>query len=348
MASFVKYTLAELAEKLGVELHGDAGYTVSRIATLANAEPDSITFMADPRYRKYLTESRAGAVILHPAEVQHCAGNALLSPNPYLSYAQLTALFAPGDDGQADRIHHTASVHPEARLGKRVSLGANVVIGAGCEIGDGVTIGAGSVIGGEVMIGRDTRLHANVTVYHGCRIGQRSTIHSGAVIGSDGFGFANAGGQWIKIHQLGRVLIGDDVEIGANTTIDRGAIEDTVIGDNVIIDNLVQVAHNVHIGDHSAIAGCVGIAGSAEIGKHCAFGGGAGILGHLTIADGVTVTAMSLVTNSIREPGTYSAGTPLEPKPQWQKNYVRFKQLDDMARRLKALEKQIQKLTEEG
>ncbi|MCW8829123.1 MAG: UDP-3-O-(3-hydroxymyristoyl)glucosamine N-acyltransferase [Gammaproteobacteria bacterium] len=343
-----RYTLGELANRLGLELQGDAQYTVSRIATLVNAGPDSISFMADARYRKYLAETRAGAVILHPGEKEYCPGNALLSDNPYLSYAQLSALFASTPDSDTDLVHQSASIDPGARLGKGVRLGAHAVIGKGCLVGDGVSIGAGSVIGENVQIGDNTVIHGNATVYHDCRIGQRVVVHAGAVIGSDGFGFANDQGNWIKIHQLGRVIVGNDVEIGANTTIDRGAIEDTVIGDNVIIDNLVQVAHNVRIGDHSAVAGCVGIAGSAEIGKHCAFGGGAGILGHLSITDGVTVTAMSLVTNSIEAAGVYSSGTPLEPKSRWQKNYVRFKQLDEMARRVKALEKQIQKLTEEG
>jgi len=343
----VRYTLEELAQKLGIRFHGEADTVIEGVSTLGNARAATITFLTHPRYRKHLADTRAAAVILKPEELAHCPVNALLSDNPYLTYAHVSALFAP-DYGEATAIAPGAVVHESARLGKGVCIGANAVISGGVTLGDGVRIGAGCVIGNNSRVGAGTELKANVTVYHECVIGARTLIHSGAVIGADGFGFANDKGRWVKIHQLGRVVVGDDVEIGANTTIDRGAIEDTVIGNNVIIDNLVQVAHNVHIGDHSAVAGCVGIAGSAEIGKHCAFGGGAGILGHLSIADGVTVTAMSLVTNSIKEAGVYSAGTPLEPKSQWQKNYVRFKQLDDMARRLKALEKEIQKLTEEG
>lgn len=343
----MRYTLEQLADKLGVRFHGKAETLIEGVSSLGNARAGTITFLTNPRYRKHLADTPAAAVILKPEELEHCPVGALLSDNPYLTYAHASALFAP-DYRLPVGLEPSAVVHPDARLGEGVTIGANAVVQAGAVLGDGVRIGAGCVVAHHARIGADSQLKANVTVYHDCEIGERAVIHSGAVIGADGFGFANDKGRWVKIHQLGRVVIGDDVEIGANTTIDRGAIEDTVIGNNVIIDNLVQVAHNVHIGDHSAIAGCVGIAGSAVIGKHCAFGGGAGILGHLEIADGVTVTAMSLVTNSIKEPGVYSSGTPLEPKSQWQKNYVRFKQLDDMARRVKALEKQIQKLTEEG
>lgn len=343
----MRYTLGELAQKLGVRFHGDAECEINGVTTLTDAHSGAITFLTNPRYRKYLSNTRAAAVILKPDELEHCPVNALLSDNPYLTYAHVSALFAPAYPQQLP-VAPSAVVHDSASLGDGVLIGDNAVIGAGVVLGEGVSIGPGCVVANNSRIGAYSSLKANVTVYHDCSIGERCIIHSGTVIGSDGFGFANDKGNWVKIHQLGRVVIGDDVEIGANTTIDRGAIEDTVIGNNVIIDNLVQVAHNVRIGDHSAVAGCVGIAGSAEIGKRCAFGGGAGILGHLQIADGVTVTAMSLVTNSIKEPGVYSAGTPLEPKSHWQKNYVRFKQLDEMARRIKALEKQLQELKEEG
>lgn len=343
----MRYTLGELAQKLGIRFHGDAACEIDGVTTLTNARSGAITFLTNPRYRKYLSNTRAAAVILKPEELEHCPVNALLSDNPYLTYAHISTLFV-AEYPAGVPIAPSAVIHESAKLGVEVSVGPNAVIAEGVVIGDGVSIGPGCAVGPNSRIGAGSVLNANVTVYHDCVIGERAIIHSGAVIGSDGFGFANDKGKWVKIHQLGRVLIGDDVEIGANTTIDRGAIEDTVIGNNVIIDNLVQVAHNVRIGDHSALAGCVGIAGSAEIGKHCAFGGGVGILGHLEISDGVTVTAMSLVTNSIKEPGVYSAGTPLESKSHWQKNYVRFKQLDEMARRIKALEKQLQKLTEEG
>lgn len=336
----MRYKLGQLAEKLGLELAGDAQREVVRIATLGSAGPDDITFFSDSRYRKQLMATRAGAVIVPPSEREHCPVDALISDNPYLSYAELSALFAPQPE-EAQLIHETAVIHDHASIGRGVRIGANAVIGSGSVVGDDVTIGAGSVIGEHCIIGNHSRLHANVTIYHDCQIGQRTIVHSGAVIGSDGFGFANDKGHWIKIHQLGRVIIGNDVEVGANTSIDRGAIEDTVIGDGVKLDNQIQIAHNVRVGENTAMAGCVGVAGSAEIGANCAIGGGAGILGHLSISDGVTVTAMSLVPNSIKEPGVYSAGTPLEPKGEWQKNYVRFKQLDDMARRIKKLEKAL-------
>ena len=342
------YTLGQLAEKLGVILEGDADCEIVRIATLTNATPDSITFLSDSRYRKYLDNCQAGAVILRESEREYYSGNALISANPYLTYATLTALFAPQPADDEVLIHGTAVVHPDAKLGQGVRLAAHAVVGRAAEIGDGVSVGAGSVIGEGASIGKDSILHANVTIYHDCVVGERAVIHSGAVIGSDGFGFANDKGQWIKIYQLGRVIIGNDVEIGANTSIDRGAIEDTVISDGVKLDNQIQVAHNVKIGKNTAMAGCVGIAGSADIGANCAIGGGVGILGHLKIADGVTVTAMSLVPNSINESGVYSSGTPLEPKAHWQKNYVRFKQLDHMAKRLRQLEKALDEKTKEG
>ncbi len=325
----MEYTLAEIAQHIDARLVGEASLSVSGVSSLESPRAGTIGFLTQSRYRKYLDNTPAVAVILREADLEYCPVAALVCDNPYAAYARLTALFAPSSSGES-AIHPSAIIDPSAELGEGVMVGANAVIAAG------VRIGAGS------------RIYPNVSIYHDCIVGKNAVIHSGAVIGSDGFGFANEGGRWIKIHQLGRVVIGDDVEIGANTSIDRGAIEDTVIGNNVIIDNQVQVAHNVRIGDYTAIAGCVGIAGSAVIGKHCALGGGAGILGHLQIADGVTVTAMSLVTNSIKQPGVYSAGTPLEPKAQWQKNFVRFKQLDDMSRRIRSLEKEIKKLTEEG
>lgn len=342
------YTLSQLAELLELRLDGDGDCTVERIATLGNATPGSISFLADPRYRKHLQDCRASAVIIPASEREHCPVNALISDNPYLSYARASALFAPQPEAEGELLDPSATIHPQATVGAGVRVGPQAVIARGAVLDDGVTVGAGAVIGENSVIGADSLIHANVTIYHDCRIGKRAVIHSGAVIGSDGFGFANDNGQWVKIHQLGRVVIGDDVEIGANTSIDRGAIEDTLIADGVKLDNQIQVAHNVRIGKHTAMAGCVGIAGSAEIGEHCAIGGGVGILGHLKIADQVTVTAMSLVPNSINKAGVYSAGTPLEPKAQWQKNYVRFKQLDDMARRIKKLEKALAEKTDKG
>jgi UDP-3-O-[3-hydroxymyristoyl] glucosamine N-acyltransferase len=343
----LQYTLGQLAEELGLRVEGDASHVIHRIATLAKADVDSISFLADSRYRKYLQGNKAGAVILRETDRPHFAGNALISDNPYLSYARLSALFTPVH-GDEPLLHERAVIHPDAVLGSNVRIGANAVIAKGVQLADNVIIGPGSVIGEGSEVGKGSLIHANVSIYHDCHIGERAVIHSGAVIGSDGFGFANEKGEWVKIHQLGRVIIGNDVEIGANTSIDRGAIEDTVIGNGVKLDNQIQIAHNVSVGNHTAMAGCVGVAGSADIGANCAIGGGVGILGHLKIVDGVTITAMSLVPGSIKESGVYSAGTPLEPKAQWQKNYIRFKQLDDMARRIKTLEKALAEKTKEG
>lgn len=325
----MEYTLGDIAQRIGARLEGDAAIRIKGVSALESPQLDTIGFLTHPRYRKYLSKTCVAAVILREDDVEHCSVASLVCDNPYATYARATALFAPTVE-TAERYHPTAIIDPSATLGEGVTVGAHAVIGAG------VTIGAGGCI------------HPNVTIYHDCVVGNNAVIHSGVVIGSDGFGFANDNGRWIKIYQLGRVIIGDDVEVGANTSIDRGAIDDTIIGNNVIIDNQVQIAHNVRIGDFTAVAGCVGIAGSAVIGKYCALGGGVGILGHLEIVDGVTVTAMSLVTGSIRQPGVYSAGTPLEPKAKWQKNYIRFKQLDDMSRRIKTLEKELMKLTDKG
>lgn len=340
-------TLQELAERVGARVVGNADTRIDGVGTLTHATADQITFLSNPRYRKYLEDTTAGAVILSESDLPFCRVNALVVPDPYLAYARIAACFVP-DTRDNQGIHPTAVIGAGARIDQTATVGPHSVIGASVVVGAGAVIGPGCVVQRDVEIGPDSRLVANVTVYYGCRIGSRVLVHAGAVIGSDGFGFANDKGAWIKIPQLGRVIIGNDVEIGANTTIDRGAVEDTVIEDGVILDNLIQVAHNVRIGAHSAMAGCVGVAGSAVIGKHCAIGGGAGILGHLAIADGVTVTAMSLVTKSINERGVYSSGTPLQPSDNWHKSAVRFKQLDEMARRLKQIEKELAEFKTKG
>lgn len=336
-------TLTELARRIGARLVGDGNSVISGVATLAGALPGTITFLTNPRYRKHLQATQAGAVILREDDLEFCPTSALVVANPHLAFARAAELFVPAADA-APGIHPTAVVADTARIEPGASIGAHTVIGAGCVIGADVVIGPGCVLEHDVSIGAATRLVANVTIYYGCRIGARGLIHAGAVIGSDGFGFANDRGTWIKVPQLGAVVVGDDVEIGANTSIDRGAIEDTLIEDGVKLDNQIQVAHNVRVGAHTIMAGCVGVAGSAIIGKHCAIGGGAGIVGHLEIADGVTITGMSMVTKSLKEPGVYSSGTPLDHSEQWHKNAVRFKQLDEMARRLKQLEKELEEL----
>ncbi|WP_127477317.1 UDP-3-O-(3-hydroxymyristoyl)glucosamine N-acyltransferase [Sulfurivermis fontis] len=336
-------TLAELAQRLGARLVGDGQRIIDGVATLVGATAGTVTFLTNPRYRKHLQATQATAVILREDDLEFCPTNALVVANPHVAYARTAALFVPALDA-IPGIHPTAVVAGSARIDASASIGPHCVVGADCTIGSGAVIGPGCVLEHGVSIGAGTRLVANVTVYYGCRIGDRCLIHAGAVIGSDGFGFANDRGSWVKVPQLGAVEIGDDVEIGANTTIDRGAIENTVLEHGVKLDNQIQVAHNVRIGANTIMAACVGVAGSTVIGKNCTFAGGVGVVGHLEIADGVTVTGMSMVTKSLKEPGVYSSGTPLESSELWHKNAVRFRQLDDMARRLKHLEKELQEL----
>lgn len=332
-------TLGELAERLEARLVGDADRQVRGLATLKDAGPDQVAFLSNRAYLKDLPGTRAAAVLLHPQYGDACPASRLELDNPYLGYAALSRLFDPLVGREPAGIHPTAVVDPSAEVGARVEIGPNAVVEAGAVLGDDVVIGPGSVVGAGSQIGEGSRLHANVTVCHGVIIGKRAILHSGCVIGGDGFGFAHDGARWHKIAQLGGVVLGDDVEVGSCSSIDRGALGDTLIGDDVKIDSQVQIAHNVQIGDHSALAGCVGIAGSTKVGRHCMLGGGVGLSGHLTISDGVQVTGMSLVTNSILEPGVYSSGTGAMKNAQWRKNAVRFKQLDDIAKRLARLEK---------
>lgn len=341
----MSFTLGELAQHVNAKVVGDADCRIENVSTLQNGLPGSLTFLTNSRYRKFLQSTQASAVVLHEAELPYCPTNAIVAANPHVAYARLAALFVPPSD-EGSGIHPSAVVDPSATIDPSARIAAHSIIGANARVGAGAVIGPGCVIAHSCEIGAGSHLVANVSMYYGCRIGERCLIHAGAVIGSDGFGFAHDRGVWVKVPQLGCVIIGNDVEIGANTSIDRGAVEDTLIEDGVKLDNQIQVAHNVRIGAHTAMAGCVGVAGSADIGSHCAIGGGAGILGHLQIADGTTVTAMSLVTKSIREPGVYSSGTPLEPSEQWHKNTVRFKHLDEMARRLKQLEREVEQLKE--
>lgn len=332
------YRLEEIASALGAELRGDPDMRVSGLATLQAAEPGQISFLANPSYAKYLADTRASAVLVSPAVADQVPANALVLDNPYLGYARLSHWFDP-EPAARPGVHPSAVVDPDARVASTASIGPNVVIEAGADIGERVVIGAGSVIGARARIGTDSKIRPRVTLAHDVVLGQRCYVLSGAVIGSEGFGFANEKGEWHRIAQIGRVVLGDDVEVGANTTIDRGAIEDTVIGNGVKLDNLVHIAHNVHIGDHSAMAAMVGIAGSTHIGRHCVFGGQCGVAGHLEIADQVRLTGMTLVSGSIREPGVYSSGIAADTNRQWRKNAVRFRQLDALARRVKELEK---------
>jgi len=318
--------LDRIVGRFGGDLAGDGGLRIRQVATLERAGPDEIAFLANPRYRAGLESTRAGAVILSPADAGGFCGNRILSDNPYAYFARVAQLLNP-------RVAPAVAIHPSAVVAAEARIGEGAVIGAGCVIGEHAIIGAGSL------------LHANVTVYAGCRIGLRAIIHAGAVIGADGFGFAReATGEWTKIPQIGSVLIGDDVEIGANTTIDRGALDDTVIEDGVKLDNQIQIGHNVRIGAHTAMAGCVGVAGSARIGRRCTFGGGAIILGHLQIADDVSVSAATLVTKSIPQAGSYSGAMPFEPHRDWRRNAAHLRQLDAMARRIRELENRLAKL----
>ncbi|UXY51695.1 UDP-3-O-(3-hydroxymyristoyl)glucosamine N-acyltransferase [Pseudomonas tohonis] len=341
------FTLGQLAERLDATLRGDETRVVSGLATLQDAGHDQLTFLANPQYRKFLADTRAAAVLLTPADAEGFAGDALLVPNPYLAYARLSHLFDPKPVA-APGIHPSAVVAPDAKVDPSASIGPGVVIESGAQIGAGVTIGAYSVVGARSVIGEGGWLAPRVTLYHDVRIGKRVVIQSGAVIGGEGFGFANEKGVWQKIAQIGGVTLGDDVEVGANTTIDRGALADTLIGNGVKLDNQIMIAHNVQVGDNTAMAGCVGISGSTKIGRNCMIAGGVGMVGHIEVCDGVFVTGMTMVTRSITEPGAYSSGTAMQPAAEWKKSAARIRQLDDMARRLQQLEKRLASVTPGG
>jgi UDP-3-O-[3-hydroxymyristoyl] glucosamine N-acyltransferase len=328
-------TLNDIVARLGGEVRGDGTLTVSGITTLEAAEPGQLSFLSNPKYREKLAGTRASAVIVAPDVAGECPSAAIITPQPYLYFARVAQWLQPQARPQAG-IHATAVV--EGRVADSASIGANVRIGLDAEIGEHVVIEANCSIGGGCRIGADSWLYPGVTLYSGCQIGARAIIHAGAVIGADGFGFAReADGAWVKIPQSGRVLIGDDVEIGANTTIDRGALEDTVIEDGVKLDNQIQIGHNVHIGAHTAIAGCAGIAGSTRIGRCCTFGGAAMILGHLEIADEVNISAGTMVSKSISKPGNYTGWVPFQEHADWLKNFSRLRYLDAMANKIRAL-----------
>lgn len=333
-------TLGAIAEALGAQCHGDPHKRIAGVATLASAGAGDIAFLANAAYRDQLATTAAAAVILTEADRELCAVDCLIVSNPYLAFARVAALLDETPPPAVGR-HPSAVVHGTARLHETVSLGAHCVIDAGAELGEGVSIGAGTVVGANCRIAAGSRLYANVTLYHGVILGQRCILHSGVVVGSDGFGYANDAGLWFKIPQTGGVVLGDDVEVGANTVIDRGALDDTRIGNGVKLDNLIQIAHNVQIGEHTAIAGCTAIAGSAKIGRYCTIAGGAGIVGHISVADRVHIAATTLVTKSITEAGAFASGTGMLPVTEWKKSVARFRQLDEMARRIRKLEQQL-------
>ena len=326
-------SLADLAAHFGLELRGDPTTRIAAVGTLEGAGPTQLAFLANPLYRRQLADTRAGAVVLREADAGACPVPCLLAAEPYVAFAKLAALFEPAAV-RSPGVHPSAVVDPSATVARGAGIGPLAWIGPRARIGDGAWIGPGCTVGEDCEVGEGSELIARVSLVLRVRLGKRVRVHPGAVLGADGFGLAMDAGRWIKVPQLGGVVVGDDCEIGANTCIDRGAIDDTVLEEDVRLDNQIQVGHNVHIGAHTAMAGCVAIAGSTRIGRYCLIGGGAGMVGHITVCDRVMVTAMSLVTHSITEPGEYSSGTALQRNRDWRRNAARFKQLDRLARKI--------------
>lgn len=335
-------TLAKLAEITGGEIHGDENTLISAVAPMNSAGEGQITFLTNVKYAKHLGECQASAIMVKSSELEHCKTNALVVADPYVAYAKVAQALDTTPAPAAPGIAPSAVVSSEASLGENVSVGANAVIEAGAELGDNVIVGAGCFIGKGAKLGRNTKLWANVSIYHDVVLGDDCLVQSSTVIGSDGFGYANEKGEWVKIPQVGTVRIGNRVEIGACTTIDRGALDDTIIEDNVIIDNQMQIAHNVHIGYGTAMAGGTIVAGSTKIGKYCQIGGASVLNGHIEIADGVIVTGMGMVMRSLPEKGIYSSGIPLQTNKEWRKTATRVHRIDEMNKRLKAVEKLLE------
>lgn len=332
------YSLREISRRFGGEVEGDPATEVRRVATLETAAPDAIAFCANDRYLPQLKATRAGAVVLGEGGRRATRLPRIVCANPYAYFARVSALFNPQPAPVAG-AHASAIVDGTAKVAGDAEIGPCAVIGRRAVVGAGSVVGAGCFVGDNVVIGAGTRLHPNVTVYNDCAIGDRVILHSGAVIGADGFGIAMDEGRWLKVPQVGRVVIGNDVEIGANTTVDRGALDDTVIEDGVKLDNQIQVGHNVRIGAHTAIAACAGIAGSARIGRYCQIGGASGIAGHITIADRVVISTYTLITKSIDRPGTYTGAYAFEPHRDWLRNAAQLRHLAELAQRVRALEK---------
>ncbi len=324
----VEFSLGELAVRFGLELRGAPDIRITHVATLSQAAEGALSFLANSRYRRSLRTTRAAAVVLTAEEAQNCPVAALITPNPYLMYARIAWLFHP-EEAASPGIHPSAVVAGSARIAASVEVGPLAVIEEDVELGERVRIGPGCIVQRGATVGADTRLVARVSLYPRARIGERCIVHAGAVIGADGFGFALDRGAWLKVPQVGGVRIGDDVEIGANTTIDRGAIEDTVVEQGVKLDNQIQVGHNVTIGAHTAIAACTGISGSTTLGKRCMIGGMVGFAGHLTIADDVVITGCSLVSASIKEAGSYSSGMPAVPTRAWRRMVAQLRRLGE-------------------
>ncbi|HHX8523704.1 UDP-3-O-(3-hydroxymyristoyl)glucosamine N-acyltransferase [Vibrio antiquarius] len=338
-------TLAELATITGGELFGDESLVVSRVAPMDKAQEGDVTFLSNPKYAKHLSECQATVVMVKAEHKEQCVGNALVVSDPYVAFARVVQAMDTTPK-PADDIAPSAVIAADVKMGENVTIGANAVIETGVELGDNVSVGAGCFIGKNAKLGNNTKLWANVTIYHEVSLGDDCLVQSGTVIGSDGFGYANDKGEWIKIPQLGSVRIGNRVEIGACTTIDRGALEDTIIEDNVILDNQLQIAHNVQIGYGTVMPGGTIVAGSTKIGKYCQIGGASVLNGHITIADGVAITGMGMVMRSIEEKGLYSSGIPLQTNREWRKTATRVHRIDEMNKRLKAVEKQLEQREE--
>lgn len=341
-------SLKSIVDKLGGEVSKNAEETIFRVGSLAFAQQGAITFFNDTKYSQQLRETKASAVILKAAHADLTTLPAIITDNPYAYFAKVSQLLNPGSD-EKPSIHQTAIIDSSVVVPSTCSIGAYAVIEKGVVLGDGVIVGAGSIVERDVVLGDDTVLEANVTIKHACQIGKNCHFFSGAVIGNDGFGYAEEKGvdgstHWVKIPQIGRVVIRDNVDVGANTTIDRGAIDDTQIDEGVKIDNLVQIAHNCRIGAHTVIAGCVGIAGSAVIGQHCRLGGASMVLGHLTIADAVTISPGSMITRSILNQGTYTALMPFQKHEAWLKTAANVRHLSQLTDRIKALESVIENI----
>jgi len=334
------YRLGEIVAKLGGELIGDADIDIHRMATLESAVPGDLCFVTHSKYLDQLRGTRASAVILARAQRNATKLPRILCDDPYLYYAKAAALLSD-EERPSPGVHPQAVIETGAEVAASATVGPFCHIGRGARLGERVVVGPGCTIGEQAQVGEDGRLGPSVTIYPRCVIGRRVLIHAGAVIGADGFGLAPQAGRWIKIPQMGRVVIGDDVEIGANTTIDRGALDDTVIEDGVKLDNQIQIGHNVRIGAHTAMAACAGVAGSSRIGKHCAIGGAARIMGHIEIADHVTIAATTFVTKSIRNAGTYSAVLPAESEREWARTIAHLRSLERLAKRVRELESRI-------
>ena len=335
--------MSEIVARLGGKVLGDPETEIFQVATLEKAAPGNIAFLANAKYRKQLADSRASAVIIAESDAGLTGLPRIVAANPYSYFAKLSALLNPLP-AMPPGIHPTAVIGAGAVIAPDAHIGAHVSIGASASIGAGTVVMAGCVIGERTSVGTQCLLYPNVTIYHDCVIGRQVILHAGVVIGADGFGIAMDEGRWLKIPQIGRVVIGDQVEIGANTTVDRGALDDTVIEEGVKLDNQIQVAHNVHIGAHTAIAGCVGIAGSATIGKYCRIGGSAGILGHLQIADNVEIASFTLIGKSITEAGSYAGVYPFSKNDEWRNNAVHLRHLGELVKRVRALEKEIESI----